>query len=477
MVNFLSISKLGKKQLLAGALLVASQVNLNAQCNLSGYKKMSQGESFTVALKNDSSLWLWGYNNYGVSGNGTGQYTEIQHPSQMSEVGTGWVDVQAGTAHIVALKANGDLYGWGANNYGQLGTGDNTNQFSPKLIMQNVKAYSVGYLHTMVIKNDGTMWGTGYNDWGGIGFGSSVGAVNVWTQESSKATDWKAVGTGYYNTYGIKTDGTLWATGANLYGQAGQPQASGNEVDVFTKVGTDTNWAEVSGGEYHAIGLKTNGELWAWGGNPNGQVGVSATAGTTYYSPQKMTGTNWSALAVGKLSSFAYKTDGSLWGWGDNSYGKIGVGSTSSSVNVPTQVGTGGNWKAYSTRAGYYSTGAIEASTTNMYTWGWDGYWQLGNGDGVQANSNVATKVTCENLAVSESSAVNRIALYPNPAKDMVQIQSSKAVTDAKVYNTAGAIVKTVSSIQDNKINVSDLPAGVYIIKINNADTVKLIKK
>jgi len=474
MVQFLSMSKNAKRFFLAGALSLFFQLNVDAQCSNTGYKKTSQGESFTVALKTDGSLWLWGYNNYGLSGNSTGQYTEIQHPWQMSEVGGGWVDVQAGRAYIVALKANGDLYGWGANTDGQLGTGDYTNAFSPKLIMQNVKSYSVGFIHTVVIKNDGTMWGTGYNDWGGLGIGTSVGNYNTWQQETSMATNWKSVGTGLYNTYGVKTDGTLWATGANLYGQDGLPAAAGNEVDVFTKVGTDTNWSSVSGGEYHAVGIKTNGELYVWGGNPNGQIGLGAAVGTTYYTPQQIAGTTWSTISVGRLSSFATKTDGSLWGWGDNYKGKIGVGSADANVLAPTKV-SNVNWEAAPSRAGYYSTSAISGGS--VYTWGWDGYWQLGNGDGTQTDSDVPTQVTCANLAVNEANGAKQISLYPNPAKDFVVLQSSKAVTEVKIYNTAGSLIKTISKVSDNKINISDLAVGVYIVKVNDSDSIKLIKK
>ncbi|TDX82597.1 putative secreted protein (Por secretion system target) [Epilithonimonas xixisoli] len=474
MLQILSILKSQKKAAISSLAILAS-LSMNAQCSLTGYKNLSQGESFTVALKDDGSLWLWGYNNFGLSGNGTGQYTQIQHPWEMSEVGGGWTEVQAGENYIVALKANGDLYGWGGNNYGQLGLGNNTNQVSPKLIMQNVKTYSVGLLHTVVIKNDGTMWGTGYNDWGGLGIGTSVGYVNVWTQESTNSTNWKSLGTGLYNTYGVKTDGTLWATGANLYGQTGLPQASGNEVDDFTKIGTDTNWSVVYGGEFHAIGLKTNGELYAWGGNPYGQVGLGTT-GTTYYTPQKMSGSNWSAISAGKLSSFATRTDGTLWGWGDNNNGKIGAGSTDARINTPTQVGTA-TWKTIPYRAGYYSSAAID-NVGSIYTWGWDAYWQLGNDDGTQTNSNVPTKVTCSDLGVNDIASQNKVALYPNPAKDIVVLQSSKAISEVKIYNVAGSLVKSISKVSDNKINVADLPAGVYVVKINDAaEGVKLIKK
>ena len=480
MVNFLSIAKGHKRQLLAGALLLASQLNLNAQCSTTGWKKVAQGENFSVGLKDDGSLWLWGYNNYGLSGNGTGQYTEIQHPWKMAEVGSGWTDVQAGNMFILAKKANGDLYGWGRNNLGQLGTGDTTEVISPKLIMQNVSTFSAGYDHTMVVKTDGTMWATGNNGyWGGLGLGSSAAStITTFQQEATKATNWSQVTATYYNSFGIKTDGSLWVVGTNVEGETGlgEPGTVGNYTFLFTQLGTDKNWKSVVGGVYHTLGLKSNGELWAWGHNNNGRLGIGSTGGIKY-TPQQVAGNNWSSVGATNDASSAIKSDGSLWTWGSNANGKLGIG-TSADVNVPTKVGTGNNWKSIPVRSGVNSSAGI-TSDTSVFSWGWDGYWQLGNEDGSQTSSSVPTKVTCtDNLAVNDINSAKQVAVYPNPAKDFVIVQSSsKNVAEVKIYNTAGSLVKTISKVADNKINVSDLQAGVYILKIDGAESVKLIKK
>ena len=114
-----------------------------------------------------------------------------------------------------------------------------------------------------------------------------------------------------------------------------------------------------------------------------------------------------------------------------------------------------------------------------MWAWGADNYYQLGNGDGAAANSSVPTQVTCaDDLAVNDISSQNKVALYPNPAKDIVTLQSAKTISEVKIYSVTGSIVKSISKVSDNKINIADLPAGVYIVKINDsAEGVKLIKK
>lgn len=476
MTKLLSITT-SKKTILV-LLLLSLYINVNAQCSTSGWKKVAQGENFTVALKEDGTLWVWGRNLYGLLGNGTFTATEIKHPTQIG-TDTNWTDVSTGRYFALGKKANGDLYGWGANDYGQLGLGHNTNVSAPTLIQQNVASFSAGYFQTQVIKTDGTLWGTGYNDWSGLGVGTSVLSYNTFQQESTKATNWASVTGTYANSFAIKTNGTLWSAGTNIEGQTGlgTPASLGsNETAVFTQVGTDTNWKSVAGGPYHTFGLKTNGELWSWGGNDNGRLGLGTTGGYKY-TPQQVNGTDWASIGATNEAGSALKTDGSLWTWGYNANGKLGIGTTTD-VYSPTKVGTENNWVSIPVRSGEYSSAGIKADTT-LFSWGYDGYWQLGNFDGTATASSVPTQVTCTDLlGVSDVSSDKKVSLYPNPAKDIVTLQSSKAISEVKIYSATGAIVKSISKVSENKINVSDLPAGVYIVKINDSNEgVKLIKK
>ena len=479
MSRILSIFRNGKTHLFSAVILMAFQMNANAQCSETAWKKITQGENFSVALKEDGSLWVWGRNLYGLLGNGTFTGTEIKHPTQIG-TDSNWSDISVGRYFALAKKTNGDLYGWGANDYGQLGLGHNTNVSSPTLIQQNVASFSAGYLHTMVIKADGTMWGTGNNGyWGGLGLGTGgASTYNSFQQESTKATNWSSVTATYYNSFGIKTNGSLWVVGTNVEGETGlgAPASVGNYTFVFTQLGTDTNWKAVAGGFYHTLGLKTNGELWSWGHNNNGRLGIGTT-GTIYYTPQQVSGTTWASIGATNEASSALRTDGSLWTWGYNENGKLGIG-TSTDVNIPTKVGTDNNWKSIPVRSGENSSAGIKTDTS-LFSWGYDGFWQLGNYDGTQTNSNVPTKVTCSDiLGVNDVSSQNKVSLYPNPAKDIVTLQSAKTISEVKIYSATGSIVKSISKVSDNKINVSGLPAGVYIVKINDSgEGVKLIKK
>ena len=459
-------------------LLLLSGFNLNAQCSLTGWSKISQGENYTIALKQDGTLWFWGQNTYGLLGDGSAAASEVKHPTQIG-TDANWTGVSTGRNFALAIKANGDLYGWGANYYGEQGLGNNTDLSTPTLIQQNVRSFSAGYYHTLIIKTDGTLWGAGYNDYGGLGVGTTVFSYNTFQQESSLATDWASITATYYNSFAIKTNGSLWSAGTNIQGQTGlgTPASLGSNVTtVFTQVGTDTNWKAAAGGPFHTVGLKTNGELWSWGHNNNGRLGLGTTGGIQY-TPQQIPGTTWASIGATNEASSALKADGSLWTWGYNLYGKLGIGTTTD-VNVPTMVGTDSDWTAIPARSGEFSSGGIKTGNT-VWSWGWDGYWQLSNTDGTQTNSSVPTQVTCTN-DLSVGDFVNaKFSVYPNPAKDNLFIKSLQSVDEVKIYSLNGVLVKTVLNVEnETAIDVSSLASGFYIMKINNqSQGIKLVKE
>lgn len=144
MSQFLSTLKGQTKTVLTGGLLLAAQIFVSAQCSTTGWKKVSQGENYSIALKEDGTIWIWGQNTYGLLGNGSAAATEIKHPTQIG-TDANWTDISTGRNFALAIKGNGDLYGWGANYYGEQGLGHNTDLSAPTLIQQNVKAFSAGY--------------------------------------------------------------------------------------------------------------------------------------------------------------------------------------------------------------------------------------------------------------------------------------------------------------------------------------------
>ncbi|NMH24033.1 T9SS type A sorting domain-containing protein [Flavobacterium solisilvae] len=454
--------------------------NANAQCSISGWKKFSQGETFSVALKEDGTLWMWGQNINGILGNGSGVTTIVQHPTQIG-TDTDWTDISVGRWFVLAKKTNNDLYGWGDNQYGNLANGNNIDQYSPVLMQSNVSSFSAGYHHTMIVKNDGTMWGSGYNDWGCLGMGTSVGWYNTWQQESSLSTDWSKTSAGYYNSFGIKTNGTLWSTGTNIEGQTGTGAISG-ESTVFVQIGTDTNWSDVSCGVYHVLGLKTTGKLFGWGYSGHGRLGI-VDAGAQYFrTPQAIeSASNYKQIATSWDASAVIKSDNTLYAFGVNHGGITGGTAGNTNDLAPQQVGTDDDWKTLTLRVGGFHFGAVK-DDTSIWAWGTDNLYQLGNGDGTTTNSNIPTQVTCVDDLGIDNNIKNEISLYPNPTKDVLNIVSSVDVEIISVVDINGRTVKHITS-SDNipQINISDLNSGVYFVKSysNNGGvfTKKIVKQ
>ena len=290
----------------------------------SDWVRVSAGDRHSLALKNDGSLWSWGYNNCGQLGLGDPSLDR----STPTRVGadTDWSAVACGQSHTVALKVDGSLWTWGLNYFGQLGLGDASfKQSAPTRVGvdSDWTAVACGPAATFAIKRDGSLWAWGLNQHGQLGQGDTVnrGApVRVGTD-----SDWMAIAAGWSHVLALKRDHGLWAWGNNQYGQLGL----GDTVDRLNavRVGADLDWTGLACGGYWTLGTKADGGLWAWGNNLYGQLGLGDTSNRL--EPNRVgTDTDWSDVSCGFLNSIAVKGDGSVWAGGFNSVGQLGLGDT-----------------------------------------------------------------------------------------------------------------------------------------------------
>jgi len=269
------------------------------------------------------------------------------------------------------------LYIWGSNNQGQLGLGNTTIYSSPKQVGSlNWSVVAGGSLSSFAIKPDGTLWSWGYNlTYGVLGLGDTTNRSSP-TQVGA-LTNWKTISSsnGSYNAVAIKTDGTLWTWGYGGNGTLG----IGNTTNYSSpkQVGALTNWSKASVNNAACFAIKTDGTLWSWGNNSNGQLGLG---NTTYYSSPKQVGalTTWAIIATGGGAGvYAIKTDGTLWSWGNGTYGKLGLGNTTY-YSSPKQVGALTNWSAVVGQ--FYAAGALKTNGT-VWSWGYNLQGQLGIGN------------------------------------------------------------------------------------------------
>ena len=301
----------------------------------------------------------------------------------------------AGSSHNMVVANDGSLWAWGANWDGQLGIGDNEpylfNAYAPIQVGTDTDwvSVTVGNDHTLAIKADGTLWGWGSNLFGEVGIYDYV----TFSHFSNSATpiqigsdrDWASVTTGDSVTFAIKTDGTLWTWGINL-AYYNNPVDEPYSFYTPVQLGTDANWDSVtiaSGSDLsHVIALKTDGTIWAWGENWGGQLGIGLNENLTYIDTPIQVGsdTDWTSVITGGRITFAIKTDGTLWTWGQNLANK-GSDDLDEPYEyyTPVQVGADSNWVSVTTGkfVGYMI--ALKSDGT-IWAWGanWDG--QLGMG-------------------------------------------------------------------------------------------------
>jgi len=315
-----------------------------------------------------AGLWLWGYNGYGQLGDNTN--ISRSSPVQTIAGGENWRMVSAGHYHTAAVKTDGTLWSWGANQYGQLGDTTSTHRSSP---IQTVaggttwKQVSAARYLTAAIKTDGTLWIWGRNQYGQLGDNTVVSKSSP-VQTTAGGTNWKQVSAWLWMTAAIKTDGTLWTWGQNNYGELGDNTITHRSSPVQTVAG-GTNWRLVSAGYYQTSAIKTDGTLWLWGYNGGGGLGDNTITHRSSPVQTVAGGTNWKQVSgagftIG-LNTAAVKTDGSLWLWGTNLFGGLGD-NTITHRSSPVQTVAGGtNWKQVA--EGYYHTAAIRDDSSDMF--------------------------------------------------------------------------------------------------------------
>jgi alpha-tubulin suppressor-like RCC1 family protein len=319
----------------------------------SSWKQVSAGSFYTSAIKTDGTLWI-----------------ALSIPTTLA-AGNDWKQVSTQAFNVAAIKTDGTLWTWGNGAYGQLGNNDTTDVTETPITTfaggTNWKQVSSVGSVTAAIKTDGTLWTWGNGYFGSLGTNDTI-SVSTPVTTFAGGNNWKQVSAGTALA-AIKTDGTLWTWGDGIYGKLGNAVTTNTSTPVTTFAG-GTNWKQVSAGGLHTAAIKTDGTLWTWGNATFGSLGINL--GFPFYEASTSTpvttfagGTNWKQVSAGAYHTTAIKTDGTLWTWGADFYGSLGVGAALSPYGIaikltPVTTFAGGtNWKQVS--CGFYHTAAIKS--------------------------------------------------------------------------------------------------------------------
>ncbi len=444
------------------------------------FDRFNIGQGHIVTIKSDGTLWGWGYSGYGQLGSVS---LSNVSPLQLSP-DSNWIKIFNGYNNFFILKNNGSLWGVGQGDYGLLGNGSTT-QTNTTLqqigTATNWQKISASTDMTIGLKTDGTIWGWGQNDQYEMGNNTccanqltpiQIGSANHWVDiETSLAA----------SAFALKNDGTIWGWGLNLAGLLADNTVMARSVP--TQLNSDTDWASIHVGAAHILALKTNGTLWSWGGGEYGQTGDGLSP-SLYRSYPRQVGTDtWSKVFAGWKVSFGIKPDGTLWAWGLNDVGQLGIGNTTNQFS-PVQVGTDTDWvDVVSGGSGDDQFTIATKSDGTVWAWGDNQVGQYGNGT-VGNPVYVPTLMTglCATLSTTEFQQENVFTMYPNPAKDVVSLAYN--LTDAnatvEVFDVTGRLIHNValnSVTGSSELHVSTYPAGIYLVLVKQGAVVVFSSK
>ena len=454
---------------LAIALLLVVHASTFGQC----WQQVSLGLRHSAGVATDGSLWTWGWNDAGQLGSGTN--TPVYVPQQVG-TDTDWAQVSAassfdlnlntGGLHTAAVKADGTLWTWGLNDHGQLGDGSTTDRNTPAQVGSDTTWVAVhcGALHTLALRSDSTLWSWGCNFHGQLGQGNVV-ELHTPTQVGTDSTWWQ-ISTKENHCLALKGDSSLWSWGMNNYYQLGFFNDNQNKV-LPTRIGTTTDWSSVATGRNFSFAVKGNGTLWGWGRNDYAQLGLGNNSSYHPVPEQVGTNTTWQAVACGDAHTLAQRTDGSLWGWGFNYFGSLGLGTTTWTYTSAQSIATGAGSRAIS--AGYDASANIRTDNS-LWGWGSNNEGSLGVGDNGQHNT--PTPVFCDLSTAVPEGALPTLHAYPVPTDGPLQLD--RVVDEVRVVDLHGRQLLALRNT--DHLDLGDLPAGTYVLCLDADEGVRRVR-
>jgi alpha-tubulin suppressor-like RCC1 family protein len=363
---------------LGQSLTVTQRLNPTLLGNASDWTSLATGTSHSCGIRS-GQLWCWGDNTDGQLGLG---YTSSEAGATRVGVSRDWAEISAGAGHTCG-RITGQLFCWGRNNDGQLGQGDSLTRSAPTRVgtQTDWSRVTTGQGHTCAIRS-GQLWCWGDNTQGQTGRGAvtivegtepggEIPETGDVPERVGEGSDWSDISAGLAHSCGVRS-GQQFCWGANGQGQLGL-----GDVELRAapqRVGDASDWTRAMAGNQFSCGMRGRA-IWCWGANDQGQLGLGSHSGNKSSPVQADASPGFVSVSSGETHSCGVKADQSLWCWGNNGQGQLGLGDRLFR-GAPTRVGEGNAWTAVSVGEGH-SCGIADG---RLWCWGANDHGQLGLG-------------------------------------------------------------------------------------------------
>lgn len=335
--------------------------------------QISAGHRHTIIISN--KIYVWGNNDSGQLGLGD----NIARYSPQELLLNNIKSISCGLYHTVALTEYNKIYVWGSNDTGQLGLGDRNNKNLPQqLVLSDINSISCGMYHTCVLTNFNKIYGWGCNSAGQLGLGDDNSRTTP-QELILHNVEFESISCGGYHTIALTKHAEIYVWGSNKHGQLGLGDFKNIKCPQKLSL---TNIKSIICGGYYTIALTMSNTIYSWGDNDRGQLGLGDT--TNRNSPQKVNLNNIKSVSCGLQHTIVLTMQNNVYGWGHAVHGHA-----QSSLNVGTDKSSPQKLileNVKSVSCGTFHTIAL-INHSSVYVWGSNECGKLGLGDCVEKRS------------------------------------------------------------------------------------------
>lgn len=283
------------------------------------------------------------------------------------------ISVACGLYHILCFDSEHVVWSLGQNSYGQLGLGNNTTYKKPqKIALDNIQSIHCGGYHSVCINTEGKLIVFGRNDSGQLG----IGKLSKYENEplvNSYLKNICEINCGAFHCFCMNENGNLYCFGSNIYGQLGIILQDKEKFSTPIEFQTNIKVQFFGCGYYHTVFCDFNGKVYCFGSNAQGRLGINSDT-VSFNSPQETSLKNIKKISVCSQHTFCIDDNGSLWGFGFNGYGQLGLGDTNDRSS-PVKVDFFQQSCFDISEGGYHSV--VKDDAGDVWVFGWNNLRQL----------------------------------------------------------------------------------------------------